>query len=255
MSEFKNKRVLVTGSTQGIGSWIALAFAERGAHVAVHGLTSADAGQALVDKINAGGGKAVLVLGDLRTLDGPGNVVNDAAAKLGGLDIYISNAGGIVQRSRIEEFPSDLYDEVLALNMRATMFGTKAAIPHLRASGGGAIVYTSSKAHLWGGGLTSGAAAYAGSKAFIVNFTKSAARELAADNIRVNCVSPGTFATPTHSLFATPEQMEALRKTIPLGRVGGMEDAYGPYLFFASSELSAYVTGQSLELNGGELMN
>lgn len=253
-NDIAGKRVLITGSTQGIGSWLARAFASRGAHVAVHGLNHADEGRALVNELKAGGGNACLVLGDLSSEAGPTAIVDEAAAKLGGLDIYISNAGGIIRRSRIEAFNLDLYNDVMALNVRATLLGTKAAIPHLRAAGGGSIIFTSSKAHLLGGGPKSGAGAYAGAKSFIVNFMKSTARELAEYGIRANCVSPGTFATPTHSLFATPEQLEALRQTIPLARLGNEADAVGPYLFFASDALSGYVTGQALELNGGELM-
>ncbi|MDQ0137679.1 3-oxoacyl-[acyl-carrier protein] reductase [Neorhizobium galegae] len=246
--------MLITGSTQGIGSWLARAFARHGAHVAVHGLTHVEDGKRLVDELKALGSNACLVLGDLSYETGPAQIVDDAARQLGGLDVYISNAGGIIRRSRIDAFDLDLYNEVMALNVRATLLGTKAAIPHLKASGGGSIIFTSSKAHLLGGGLKSGAAAYAGAKSFIVNFTKTTAREFAEDGIRANCVSPGTFATPTHSVFATEEQLEALRQTIPLGRLGNETDAVGPYLFFASDMLSGYITGQALELNGGELM-
>jgi len=167
--------------------------------------------------------------------------------------VLVNNAANDTRRP-VEEIDVAAWDAGIAVNVRHQFFAAQAVRAQMRAAGGGSIIFTSSKAHLLGGGPKSGAGAYAGAKSFIVNFMKSTARELAEYGIRANCVSPGTFATPTHSLFATPEQLEALRQTIPLGRLGNEADAVGPYLFFASDALSGYVTGQALELNGGELM-
>jgi 3-oxoacyl-[acyl-carrier protein] reductase len=143
------------------------------------------------------------------------------------------------------------YDAVMDLNVRSVITACRVAIPWLRRNGG-FIINTSSIAARNGGG--GGAGLYASAKAFVSNVTRGLAKELVASRIRVNAVSPGTIATPFHERYSTEEQMRAMVATIPQGRAGTAEDCVGAFLFLSSESLSGYITGQSLEVNGGQLM-
>jgi len=179
-------------------------------------------------------------------------VVNEAAGILGGLDVLINNAGALVQRSPVTDITDELFDRVIDLNVRSVVMASKAAVPHLRKAGGGAIINTSSIAARNGGGP--GAGLYASAKAFVSNLTRNMAKEYAADNIRVNAVAPGVIMTPFHQRFSTPEMLEAMRKTIVMGRIGEPQECVGAYVFLASPAMSGYITGQVIEVNGGQLM-
>ncbi|MDQ0137673.1 3-oxoacyl-[acyl-carrier protein] reductase [Neorhizobium galegae] len=251
--DLKGKRALVTGSTMGIGAAVAKALAAHGASVAINGATHAERGQAIVDDIRRAGGTAELVMGDLSKRGEPEKVVAAVADAFSGLDILINNAGGIINRTLIGDITDDFFDQVLDLNIRALVMTTKASAAQFRKNEtGGVIINTTSIAARNGGGP--GGSLYASSKAFISNFTRSMARELAPDNIRVNAISPGTVATETNLKYHTPEMLERTRLTIPMQRVGVEEDCIGTYLYLASESLSGYVTGQVIELNGGQIM-
>jgi 3-oxoacyl-[acyl-carrier protein] reductase len=252
MSDLKNKRVLVTGSSTGIGAAVAAAFAEQGAHVIVHYNASAREAEALVEEIGKAGGQASALGGDVSSTAGAIKLVREAADRLGGLDILVNNAGALVRRVPAMEIDDALYDQVLDLNVRSVVMASQAAIPYLKEAGGGAIINTSSIAARNGGGP--GALLYAGSKAFVSNLTRNMAKEFAGDGIRVNAVAPGVIMTPFHERFSTPEMLEAMRKTIPMARLGGPVDCVGAYLFLASSQMSGYITGQTIEVNGGQYM-
>jgi 3-oxoacyl-[acyl-carrier protein] reductase len=141
---------------------------------------------------------------------------------------------------------------VLNLNVRSVVAASRAAARVFRQQGKGNIINTTSIAARNGGGI--GASLYAGAKAFVSNFTRNLAKEFAEQNIRVNAVSPGVIMTPFHERFSTPELIESMRKTIPMGRLGSTEECVGAFLFLASDQLSGYVTGQVIEVNGGQLM-
>jgi 3-oxoacyl-[acyl-carrier protein] reductase len=136
--------------------------------------------------------------------------------------------------------------------VRSVVAAIQAAVPHLKAAGGGSVINTSSVAARNGGGP--GSALYGGAKAFVSNMTRNLARELAPDGIRVNAVAPGVIMTPFHERFSTPELLEQLRKGIPMGKLGAPEDCVGAFLFLASPGMSGYITGQTIEVNGGQLM-
>lgn len=251
--DLRGKRALVTGSTMGIGAAVAKALAAHGALVGVNGATHAARGQAIVDAIRRDGGTAELVMGDLSQRGGPEKVVGDLVTAFGGLDILVNNAGGIINRTLIGDISNDFFDQVLDLNIRALVMTTKAAVAEFRKNeNGGVIVNTTSIAARNGGGP--GGSLYASSKAFMSNFTRSMARELAPDNIRVNAISPGTVATETNLKYHPPEMLEKTRLTIPMQRIGVEDDCIGTYLYLASGSLSGYVTGQVIELNGGQIM-
>lgn len=252
IEDLKGKRILVTGSSTGIGAAVAKAYAANGAVVAVHYNASKEPAEALVAQIGQAGGKAILVGGDVSRSQDAIRIVDEAAAGLGGLDVLVNNAGALVKRAPLDELDDEIYDRVLDLNVRSVVFASQAAARHMRKAGKGSIINTSSVAARNGGGP--GALLYASAKAFVLNATRNLAKELAGAHIRVNGVSPGVIATPFHERYSTPEILEGMRKTIPMGVIGSPDDCVGAYLFFASDRLSGYVTGQVLEVNGGQFM-
>lgn len=250
MDEFKGKAILITGASTGIGAGCAMAFGARGARVAVHYNSSTDAAAEVVRSVNQSGGEAFAVQGDLRTSAECERVVAEAVARLGQIDILINNAGALVRRLPIAELTDEMFDDVIDLNVRSMMMCTKYAVPHMHS--GGAIINLTSIAASNGGGP--GAAMYAGSKAFITTATKGLAKELVSRGIRVNAVSPGVVLTPFHEKFSTPAQLESMRQTIPMARLGTVDECVGAFLYLASQQMSGYVTGQVIEVNGGQYM-
>ncbi|CEJ10141.1 3-oxoacyl-[acyl-carrier-protein] reductase FabG [bacterium YEK0313] len=251
-NDLEGKRILVTGSSTGIGAAVAKAYADCGAAVAVHYNQSKAEAEAVAAAIKAAGGTCVLVGGDVSKGKEATRIVDEAAAGLGGLDVLVNNAGALVKRVPLDDIDDAIYDRVLDLNVRSVVIASQAAARHMRKAGRGSIINTSSVAARNGGGP--GALLYAGAKAFVLNATRNLAKELASANIRVNGVSPGVISTPFHERYSTPEILEGMRKTIPMGIIGTPDDCIGSYLFFASDRMSGYVTGQVLEVNGGQFM-
>ena len=218
----------------------------------MHYNASCDPAQAVARDIEAAGGRARLLRADVRDPAALRAVVAEFAAAEHGLDVLINNAGGTHGRTPIEEIDDPHYDSLVDLNQRSVVVASQAAVPHLRAAGGGAIVTTSSVAALSGG--SGGLSVYAGTKGFVVSFTRALAKELAGDAIRVNAVSPGTVDTRFHELASTPQQLESAKGKIPMGRLGAPDDLVGTFLYLASPGLSGYVTGQVIEVNGGAML-
>lgn len=250
--DLAGKRVLITGASTGIGAELAEAFAEQGARVAIHYAHSEDAAWEVAGAIGRIGGEPHVVQGDLTKGEDCARVVAEAVAALGGLDWLINNAGLMLGRTPTTEASDAHFDEVMALNGRSVFSVSRAAVPHIKAAGGGFIIHTTSIAARHGGG--GGAVLYAAAKGFVSTFARGQSKELIGDRIRVNAVAPGVIETPFHERYSNAEQMEAMRKTIPMGRVGKPEDCVGAYLFLASEMLSGYMIGQVLEVNGGQLM-
>jgi 3-oxoacyl-[acyl-carrier protein] reductase len=242
IDDLHGKLVLITGASSGIGAVLARAFAAQGAVLALHFNSHEPA---------ASETKPKLVRGDLSKRGEARRVVDEAAAALGGLDILINNAGGLGERRPIAEVDDALFDFVYDLNVRSVIAASQAAIPHFEKRGGGNIVNVGSIAGIDGGGA--GASVYATAKAAVHNITRHLARDLAKKNIRVNTVSPGAIATPFHD--RTPkERLDAMRNATPLGRIGEAQDCVGAFLFLASNELSGYITGNMVHVNGGMYM-
>ncbi len=242
------QRAIVTGASTGIGRATAIALAEAGADVAVHYGTSRNEAEETARAVESHRRRAVLVQGDFRDADGTQAAIDAAVQALGSpIDILINNAGSLVKRSPIEEMDVALWQEVIALNLSSVFFATKAALPHLGA--GARIVNVSSVAARHGGGP--GAFAYATAKGGVMTLTRAWAKELAPRNIRVNAIAPGVIETPFHDRFSTPELLETFRKSIPLGRLGTAEECAGAILYLVSP-LASYVTGQSIDINGGQ---
>ena len=239
----EGKRVLITGASRGIGAAAARLFAEVGARLALHYRREPAEARAIAE--------AVLLQGDFADRDVPARVVEDAVRALGGLDVLINNAGHMLGRTPLADMDDATIDRVFDLNARSVVAASRAALPALRASRGVIINVGSISARTGG---SAGSALYSASKAFVSTFTRALATELAADGIRVNAVSPGTILTEFHRIYSTPDKLEATRLKIPLQRLGAGDDCAGAFLFLASERLGGYVTGQVVEVNGGQLM-
>jgi 3-oxoacyl-[acyl-carrier protein] reductase len=249
---FDNQIVLITGASTGIGAAIARAFGECGASVVVHYNQSETEAQAVARDIEASGGKALLVQGDVTNAEHISDIVAKTLEAFGRIDILINNAGSLVQRSPIAEASDALYDRIMDLNTKSVFEFCKRVIPVMQQQGRGNIINMTSISGRNGGG--GGSVLYSASKAAVSTLTRGLAKELAAQNIRVNAISPGVILTPFHDRYTEPERMQQLIKTIPMERAGTAEECTGTALFLASDTLSSYITGQIIEVNGGQLM-
>lgn len=249
--DLAGKAVLITGASTGIGAALATAFAAQGASVGLHYNSSVEAAEVLARSIKDTGGKVVLVKADATKPKELERAVADTQAAFGRLDGLINNAGGMVGRKSYGDMDDDYYDAVMDLNARSVIAASRAAIPHLKVRGGFIINTTSIAAR---NGAGPGAGLYGSSKAFVSNVTRGMAKELISFGIRVNAVAPGVISTPFHERYSTEAQLNAMLATIPQARLGVAEDCVGAYLFLASAGLSGYIIGQTIEVNGGQLM-
>jgi 3-oxoacyl-[acyl-carrier protein] reductase len=252
MQDLAGKVVFISGASTGIGASAARAFGAKGAHVVVHYNKSATEAEAVAADIRKGGTKAITIGADVRDSKAIDKAIASAVEQLGRIDVLINNAGSLVKREALEKISDDLFDEVVQINARSVVAFTRAVIPVMRKQGGGNIINVTSVAARHGGGP--GALIYAASKGFVSTITRGMAKELQPDNIRVNAVAPGVIMTPFQERFTTPEQLESFRKTIPMGRIGDPAECDGAFLYLASDELSGYVTGQIIDVNGGQYM-
>jgi 3-oxoacyl-[acyl-carrier protein] reductase len=253
IEDLKNKVVLITGASTGIGAGAAKAFGANGARVAVHYNKSKNEAEKVAAEIERSGGKAFLVVGDVSGSMVCKDLVNKTVAHFGRIDVLINNAGGLVQRMPVESITDELFDQVINLNVRSAMMCTGAAAVQMKKQGaGGAIINVTSIAARHGGGP--GAVLYAAAKGFVSTMTRGHAKELVKDKIRVNAVAPGVIMTPFHERFSTPQMLEGFKATIPMNRLGTAEECAGAFLFLASEQMSGYMTGQILEVNGGQYM-
>lgn len=246
LEDLKGKRALVTGSSTGIGAAVARELSRLGVRVVIHGNKNADAANTVAREIDAAG----VVLGDVGDGAMAQRIVDEAVKLLGGLDILINNAGAIHDRVTNAAFDEAMFERVYNTNVRSVLAVTKAAHPHLKAAGGGSIINTGSVAGRFGG--FGGSSVYASAKAAVHSITRNAAREFAEDGIRVNVVAPGFIITPFHD--NTPESVrQTAAAQIPMKRLGTAEDCVGAYVFLCSAAMSGYITGQIVDVNGGQL--
>jgi 3-oxoacyl-[acyl-carrier protein] reductase len=251
-TDLKNKVVLITGASTGIGAAAARAFAEQGSKVVVHYNASKEAAEKVAREVKSAGGEALLVGGDVTKSANIKRIVAETLAGFGRIDVLVNNAGGLVQRTKIEDYSEDFLHQVLDLNVIQVAMFMHEVVPAMRKQGGGNIINVSSIAARHGGG--GGAIVYAGAKGFISTATKGWAKELVGDKIRVNAVSPGVITTPFHERYSTAEQLKAMQATIPMNRLGTAEETSGTFIYLASDAMSGYVTGQVIEVNGGQYM-
>jgi len=244
--DLKDKVVVVTGGVTGIGGAASLAFAEAGARVFAQYFGGGPELAAIQQA-----GIATLKL-DL-TEQGAAETLMDAAiARFGRIDVLVNNAGSLVARVPVADLDDDFIDKVFDLNCRQLIHCCRIAARLMKAQGSGNIINVTSIAARTGS--SPGGAVYGGAKAFVSAFSKTLAKELVGNGVRVNCVSPGTIHTAFHDRFSDEAKREATRKTIPMQRLGVSQDCAGTFLYLASDRASGYVTGQVIEVNGGQLM-
>ena len=252
LEDLAGRVALVTGGATGIGGAISAAFGQARMKVAVHYLAGEAEARDVAAAVEAAGGEALLLRRDITEAGAAAALVADTVARFGRLDVLVNNAGGLVARRLLAALDDAFYDRVLDLNVRSLVQACQAGAAAMRTSGGGSIVNVSSISARTGG--SPGSSVYSSAKAFVSTFSRSLARELAPDRIRVNALSPGTIDTAFHQRHSTPEKLEATRKSIPMGRLGVAQDCAGTALYLASEAMSGYVTGQVIEVNGGQFM-
>jgi len=253
MTGLAGKNVLIVGASSGIGKAVAKRFAAKGARVLVHFNSSADGAQATVDEIKERGGFAETIAADVANPNAAATLVDEAIGRLGGLDVLINNAGSMLGRVPVSELSEEQYHAVLDLNVGSVLFASRQAARYFRSNAkSGTIINTTSIAARTGG--AGGAGIYGSAKAFVSTITRAMAKELADVGVRVNAVAPGVIITPFHDRVSTAEQLAAMAATIPMKRLGTAEECVGAYEFLADETMSSYVTGQIIEVNGGQLM-
>jgi len=249
MGRLDGKVAVITGASSGIGAATAQRFCREGAAVVVADLNDAG-GRAVVDACVAAGGRALFQHVDVCDEEQVRAAMQRAVADYGRLDIIFNNAGLGGAIGPIETLSVEDWDRTLAVLLRGVFLGMKHAIPLMRAGGGGSIISTASVAGIRGG---AGPHPYSAAKAAVINFTRSAALELAKDQIRVNCICPGGIHTP---LLANrfPGGAEALTPLLamlqPMPRAGFPEDIAAMATFLASDE-AGFVTGAAMVVDGG----
>lgn len=244
------RAALVTGAGVGIGRAIAEALAGAGAFTGLHCNRSLDEANAVLDGIRRAGGDGVVLQADLEDTAAGASIVEQFVAKAGRLDILVNNSGTVIERARIEECSLELWQRVLAVNLTGAFLVTKAAIPHLRATGRGAIVNNLSLSVQTGG--AGGAGPYAIAKGGLLVMTRTLAKEL-APAIRTNSIMPGVIETGHHRQFSTPDRMEQYRRETPLGRNGTAEEVAAVVLFLVS-DAGRFMNGALLDINGGRFL-
>ncbi len=242
-----DRKAFVTGGDSGIGAAVAVAFAREGADVAISYLPAEEEdAQRVISIIESCGRKAVALPGDLTDDAYTGDVVQQAAAALGGLDILVNNAGKQIAVESIEDLPDEQVEETFKVNIQAMFRITRQAVK-LMPPGSTIINTTSIQAYNPSPTLVD----YASTKAAINTFTKGLAQQLAPRGIRVNAVAPGPIWTPLQPSHGQPiEALPDFGKQTPLGRAGQPTELAPAYVFLASSE-SSYVLGETLNVNGG----
>jgi 3-oxoacyl-[acyl-carrier protein] reductase len=244
--------VWVTGSSTGIGRAAAIGFAKEGANVAVHYNSSEDAAREVAGEVESAGREALLVKGDVSDAGETRRMVGEIEDHFGRLDVLVNNAGALIERATLEEMTEDLWDKVMAVNLKSVFLCSRAALPLLKRSERPRIINVTSVAARNGGGP--GSMAYATAKGGVSTLTRAMAKELVSEGILVNAVAPGVITTPFHDRYTPPEMREKLVSTIPIGREGTPEETIGAMLFLASDHAD-YVIGEVIEVNGGMLMD
>ena len=242
------KVAVVTGASRGIGRAIALSLASDGLAVAVHYDKSADAAQKVVSEITESGGRAIAFQGNLASPDVPADLVARVKSQLGSIDILVNNAAVMTDCS-IAEMSDEMWDETIAVNLSAVFKLTRACIPAMVENKWGRIISISSQVAQTG---SANHAHYSATKASLLGFTYSAAKELGASGITANVVLPGRIETDMISVRSVGRMDEWMSQT-PLGRLGKPEEVAGVVTFLASVE-SSYVTGAAINVNGGLVM-
>jgi 3-oxoacyl-[acyl-carrier protein] reductase len=247
-TSIKDRSVIVTGGSKGIGNGIAQVFAAQGAKVMIASRGEAD-GNTAVEKLRAAGGTAEYCQCDVSDWDSVQNMVNTTVSRFGGLDVMCANAGAFPQTKIIDMDPAE-WDQVMATNLKSAFLSVKASIPHFEKAGGGRVVLTSSIT----GPITGypGWGHYGASKSGQLGFLKTACMELSKYNVTINAVMPGNIYTEGLQDLGA-EYLDTMAASIPLKRLGDVKDIGNAVLFFASDE-AGYITGQTIIVDGGQIL-
>lgn len=247
MKTLDGKVAIVAGGARDIGRAVSEKLAAEGAKVVVNFFNNADDGKATVSAIEAAGGTAIAVGGDMTRQEDVENLVGETRKAFGdSIDILVNVVGGLVARKTLAEMDQDFFEGLMRLNVTSAFLTMKSTVPYM--GDGGAIVNFASQAGRDGGGP--GASAYATSKGAVMTFTRAMAKELGPSGIRVNCVCPGMISTTFHDTFTKDEVRSNVAAATPLRREGGANEVADLVAYLASSE-SSFLTGTSVDVNGG----
>lgn len=247
MKLLDGKVVLITGATRGIGKAIAEKCAQQGAHVAFTYASSAEKAKALCEELKQQGVDAEAYQSDAANFEAANKLIADVTAKFGTIDVLINNAG-ITRDGLLMRMSEEQWDEVMETNLKSVFNLTKAAMRTMLKARSGSIINMSSVVGVKG---NAGQANYAASKAGILGFTKSVALEIGSRNVRCNAVAPGFIETEMTGAL-DEAVVQQWREAIPLKRGGTPEDVANLCVFLAS-DMSAYITGQTINVDGGML--
>jgi NAD(P)-dependent dehydrogenase (short-subunit alcohol dehydrogenase family) len=242
---------LVTGATGGIGTAICRGLADAGIAVAVQYRANSDGAAGLVEDLRQRGVDAQSLQADITEPEAAAGLVESTVERLGGLDILVNNAGITVGGVEVADMDIDGWRQMVDVNLNSVFYLCRAAVPRLRARGGGQVVNVASNIV---NSLPGGSSAYAATKAALVAFTQVLSKEVARDGIRVNALSPGLIDAGMGQgamQRRRPEELERFLQTIPMGRPGSAEEIAGVVAFLVS-EAASYLTGQNLTVNGGD---
>ncbi len=244
----ENKTVLVTGGSRGIGKEIALKFAKQGYDVIINYVSDKTDTEELKKELEANEGKALIVKADVTNPEQIENLVKTAIETFGKIDVLVNNAG-ITKDNLLMRMSEEEFDKVIEVNLKGTFLMTKAVTKYMMKKRQGSIINLSSVVGVTG---NAGQCNYAASKAGIIGFTKSVAKELASRNIRANAIAPG-FITTDMTDVLSDEIKETIQEQIPLKRMGNAKEV-AELAYFLGSEQSSYITGQVIHVDGGMVM-
>jgi len=246
----RERVVVVTGGSRGIGRAAVDCFARLGAHVVVNYVNDERSAADTVGKARAAGVKSIAVKADVSQIDEADRLVNETLDEFGRIDFVICNAG-IWEAAAVDEMTEDLWDRTIDLNLKGTWTTCRSAVPHMKQQAFGRIVIISSTAGQRG---EAGVSNYAASKGGQIAFTKSLAAELAPCGINVNAIAPGWVATDMCAeVFTDAAYRKSIEATIPLGRIATAHDIAWPIVFLCS-EWARHITGEILNVNGGSVL-
>ena len=249
MNSLKEKKVLVTGGASGIGEAITRELASRGASVMIHYYSSGEKAEALAREIQTAGGIVLTCQADLSNEGDVKKLVSRIGNEWANLDVLINNAGDLVGRRSLEDLDMDFYRKVMSVNLDSMILVTREALPLLKKSGCSSVVNLASLAGRKGG--HAGSLVYSTAKGAVLTFTRSLSVELAEYGVRVNAVAPGLIlGSRFHATHTTEESKNETIRGIPLGRAGVCEDVARAVAFLAS-EYDGFITGATLDINGG----
>ncbi len=244
----ENKTVFVTGGSRGIGKEVALKFAENGYNVVINYVSSNTDVEALKSEFEGKGVKALIMQADVTDKTAIEELVKKAIEEFGAIDVLVNNAG-ITRDNLLMRMSEEEFDKVIEINLKGTYIVTKAVTKYMMKKRKGSIINLSSVVGVAG---NAGQCNYAASKAGIIGFTKSIAKELASRNIRSNAVAPGFIETDMTAVLSD-EIKENIHNQIPLKRMGTAKEVAN-LIYFLGSDESAYITGQVINIDGGMVM-